>query len=64
MKKRKRLKAELYRSKKNKLYYPRLRGQNGEIVWSNKQGYERIAGALEAITMLGSKEIEMPAELK
>lgn len=52
----------IYRNKKNKLWYVKLVAKNGEKVWSNTQGYERIAGALHSIKLLS--KIKLPAEIK
>jgi uncharacterized protein YegP (UPF0339 family) len=55
------LKVIIYRNKKNKKWYVKLVGKNGEKVWSNVQGYERVASALHSIKLLS--KLKLPAEI-
>jgi len=55
------LKIIIFKSKKNKKWYVKLVStKNGKKVWSNVQGYERIAGALNSVKLLS--KIKYPAE--
>lgn len=57
------LTAEIYRSKKNRLWYVRIKGANGKKLFGSGDGYERIAGAQKCLNLLQSPAIKMPAEV-